>query len=292
MKRFSWLNTFYISVSLSCLGLLQACTVPTEAIKPLAQQNQQNIQALNKNVSALFALYEPLLAASGNALMYQSLAKTEQELIAVVGSAYLAAPTEEETWQVLFERAANTPMGKRDKFLERYRFVRSAYEVNSESDLARLKYREGWIYQTVVDANFTPQRAHNLVIALNTLRENSTEDDALYYTQVELQLSPYDPSLQLKREAINGAQKVINGFKQEILSELMTADIHGRAFISVGESKINSETTANLLLGEMNSDQLVTLLDTVSSKYLQHPTVKEAAVEFLTGKLATFIKKL
>ncbi|ALG68222.1 hypothetical protein [Beggiatoa leptomitoformis] len=291
MTYFSRFSVIFL-MSLCWFGLLQGCTAPSEAIKPIAQQNQQNIQALNKNISTLLTLYQPLLAAAGDALMYQSLAKTEQEMIAVVGSPFLSPPTEEETWQVLFERASNTAVGNRDKYIERYRFVRSAYDVNATTDLERLKYREGWIYQTVIDANFTPQRVHDILKALSTLRQNAGNDDANYYTQVELQLSPYDPSLQLKRQAIKGAEVIVNGLKQELMGELTTAGIHGQAFLTLGDSKIDATITTSSLVGELNNDQLMSVLDTVSSKYLQHPTVKAAAVEFLTGKLASLIEKL
>jgi len=276
--------------ALWALSLLAGCSTPTQNLKPIAEQNQQNINALTTNVDTLIALYEPLLQASTKSLIYQHIAKTEQELIAVVGAPMLPAPSASDSWETLLERAANYPIPRREKYLPRFRWVKSALERGVEpAELDKLKRDEGWIYTAAADPNFTPQTAHELIKRLNTLAKNNRDNIATFYAEAELQLVPYDSKLIHYRQASQAAQDLLMGLKQEISFELATASLHGQAITGFVASSPTATQTLKAVAGGMNTQELTAVLNKLSEKYLQNASYKEGAIDLLTQGIRQFL---
>jgi hypothetical protein len=269
-----------IVISFSCL---QACTPSSETLKPVALQNQQNLTALSNNTQVMLAFYEPLLTSAGNTLIYQTLGKLEQEMIAVVGAAQLP-PDPTHTWENLFNTSAQTALGKRDKYLERYTLVRSTLARGvEEDDLLRLKQREGWIYTTASDPNFTPLKCHELIKSLSELRKTGKTGDA-FYSAAEALLAPIDPMLQMRRETVNQAKLLLAGLKQEITSQLHIANVHANAITHFAESQVDLDKTVETTRSELASldfQKIDTTLSSLSKKFLNNPSYRDAAVSML-----------
>lgn len=282
---------FFIALAGFALSL-QACTPPTTALKPVAEQNQDNLAALATNVKTLLALYEPTLKAVLTATLYQHIAKTQQEMIAVLGSPVLPAPMPEVTWESLFERAALQPLPRREKYLERYRWVKSAHERGlAEEELARMKQQEGWIYSTVGNSEFTPALAHDLLKKLLNLRQQNENQPAQYYRDAAGLLAIYDPKLLGYQETFTAAQAVLDGLKTEMQQQVTMATIYAQAFSNFSDSKVDFQQTAQAVSGNLDSAQLMLVLDTISQKYLNKSSAQEAAVDFLTENFQAFLQK-
>ncbi|MEN9847953.1 MAG: hypothetical protein RL368_693 [Pseudomonadota bacterium] len=269
-----------IVIGFSCL---QACTPSSETLKPVALQNQQNLSALSNNTQVMLAFYEPLLSSAGNTLIYQTLGKLEQELIAVVGAAQLP-PDPAQTWEILFNNSAQTALGKRDKYLERYILVRSTLARGvEEEDILRLKQREGWIYTAASDPNFTPMKCHDLIKALSVLRKAGKTGEA-FYSEAEALLAPIDPMLQARRETVNQAKLLLSGLKQEIMSQLHIANTHANAITHFAESQVDLDKTVETTRSELASldfQKIDTTLSSLSKKFLNNPSYRDAAVSML-----------
>ena len=269
-----------IVIGFSCL---QACTPSSETLKPVALQNQQNLTALSHNTQVMLAFYEPLLTSAGNTLIYQTLGKLEQEMIAVVGAAQFP-PEPTQTWETLFNNSAQTALGKREKYLERYTLVRSTLARGvEEEDLLRLKQREGWIYTAASDPNFTPLKCHDLIKSLSALRKAGKTGEA-FYSEVETLLSPIDPMLQARRETINQAKLLLAGLKQEITTQLHIANTHANAITHFAESQVDLDKTVETTRSELASldfQKIDTTLNSFSKKFLNNPSYRDAAVSML-----------
>jgi len=272
-----------------------ACSPSPEILKPITQQNQQNIELLVNNIRVLLALCEPLLDTSNKSIIYQHIGKREQEMIAVVGAATLPPPTLE--WEELFTQAALTPLAQREKYLERYQFVKSAIARGVEdSELEKIKRSEGWIYQAVADEKFTPQQAHELLKTLITLRKNNTNDNEKYFIAAEEVLKPSDPLLAFRRETIESVHRLFKGLEQELNQQLTYATLHSQAMTHFSESGVNVGKSLDATITGIDKQQLEATLDTLSKKYLGHSSfqgaAKEAAIELLTRKFGNFMNKL
>lgn len=269
-----------IVIGFSCL---QACTPSSETLKPVALQNQQNLTALSNNTQVMLAFYEPLLTSAGNTLIYQTLGKLEQEMIAVVGAAQLP-PDPTHTWEILFNNSSQTALGKRDKYLERYTLVRSTLARGvEEEDLLRLKQREGWVYTAASDPNFTPLKCHELIKSLSELRKAGKTGD-VFYSAAEPLLAPIDPMLQARRETVNQAKLLLAGLKQEITSQLHTANVHANAITHFAESQVDLDKTVETTRSELASldfQKIDTTLNSLSKKFLNNPSYRDAAVSML-----------
>ncbi len=281
---------FCIALAGLALGL-QACTAPTTALKPVAEQNQDNLAALATNVKTVLALYEPTLKATSTATIYQHIAKTEQEMIAVIGSPVLPAPMPDVTWESLFERASLQPIASREKYLERYRWVKSAHERGvSEDELTRLKRQEGWIFNTVANSDFIPSVAHELLKTLRELRQQAGTAEQ-YYRDAAGLLAIYDPKLAAYQDTIKAAEKLLDGLKAEMQQQVTMANIYAQAFSNFSDSKVDFQQTAKAVSGNLDSDQLMLVLDTISQKYLDKASAQEAAVDFLTEHFQQLLQK-
>jgi hypothetical protein len=273
------------------MAFLSACTAPTKSLRPIAEQNQENLVTLSTNVRTVLALYEPLLQATTESILYQHIGKIEQEMIAVIGPAIIPV-SEEATWEALFDKAAMSPLAHRDKYLERYRLAKSAYERGLEAnDLERLKRQEGWIYSAATRPDFTPVTAHNLLKQLQELRQQAGQDSALFFKQAYHLLALYDPKIAVYQEINDSAHQLLNGLKQELQDQLNTAHLHAQSIGHFANSEADIQQVIKATAGGMDSTQLMQVLDALSQKYLNQPTMRDAAVEFLTDNLKKYLKK-
>jgi len=291
IKSHYTMKRHFFKIILGFILLIQGCSPLTTALKPVATQNQQNLSALNNNVQVLLALYEPLLQASSQSLIYQHIGKVEQEMIAVVGAAALPTPVEGQTWEKLFIKAAQMPIAKREKYLERYQLVQSALNRGMDAaDLEALKQREGWIYQAAVDKDFTPQQAHQLLKKLTQLKQDHVGNNAHYFVKAEEELMRYDPTLQLHRALIDEAQRLFAALKQEITTQFDFANVHSQAITSLAEIEFDMDETLKAAVA--NPEQLETTLRRLSQGHLNNRSLQDAAIDFLTKKLSAFIGRL
>jgi len=283
--KFRTLLPIFTLLAAGLLLNLQGCSAPANAVKPVAEQNQQNVGALSKNVQVLLGLYEPLLKASGDALIFQHLGKVEAELIAVVGPAPL--PPKASNWDEAFTKAANTFIGRKSKFMTRYQHVKSALARGmGDEELHRLKVREGWVYTAVTNPSFSTAKAHSLVKTLSELRRtNETGAETTFYEEAERRLSIYDPKLVHIRNTIIGAEKLLDGLKTEINKELDMAHAYSQAMVSYAQSEIDLKNAVrNIDPKEVNG-----ILQSVGSKYISDPQQRNSAINMLTqGAQAIF----
>lgn len=279
-----------VAVICGLLITVAACTPPSKALKPVAEQNQDNIAVLSNNINVLLALYEPLLQASAQATLYQHIGKVQQEIIAVVGPPMLPAP--QSDWATLFEQAALKPIPKREKYFERYQLAKLANERGLEQDeLAHIKRKEGWIYNAATDSQFTPVVAHDLLKTLLDLRQEHGNTDIFYQEATRL-LMVYDPKLSVYSETVEAAFTLLDGLKQELQNQITTANIHAQAFAGFTASEVDVQQAVKAAAGGMDSQQLIQVLDALSQKYLEQPTLQDAAVEFLSNNFKKFLKTL
>ncbi len=269
----------FSAFSLSALLVLQSgCSAPVNAVKPVAEQNQQNLGALSKNIQVLLGLYEPLLKASGDSLIYQHLGKLEAELIAVVGPAPLEVKS--DNWEDAFTQAANTFLGRKSKFMARYQHVKSSLARGmGEQELEQLKIREGWVYTALANPSFTTATAHELVKTLSDLRRsNESGAETTFYEEAERRLTPHDPKLAYIRQTIIGAEKLLEGLQTEINKELDMAHAHSQALVSYAQSEID----LNNAVRDIDPQEVNGLLQSVGSKYITDPQQRNAAIGMLT----------
>lgn len=253
-----------------------ACSPPPQALKPVASQNQKNIVELSTNVRALIALYEPLLNAVGDTIIYQHIGKTRQELHAVANANVFAIPgkKQQDSWESLLKQL---PPTIDEKFLERYHLIKSALARGvSEKDLNRLKYQEGWIFTIATDTQFTPQKARKLLEKLDKLQDTHS-----YYTEAETLLTPYDPVLDLRRQAVNNAKQLLAGLKKQVNQQLATAGIHAQSVANFVGAEVDVEKTLKTAVSEVDLKELESILNQLSQKYLDNPSYQDAAIELL-----------
>ncbi len=274
--KFPQLPIFYLLI-VGLLVNLQACSAPANAVKPVADQNQHNIAALSKNVQVLLSLHEPLLKASGDSLIFQHLGKVEAELIAVVGPAPL--PPKADNWEQAFTQAAQTFIGRKSKFIQRYQHVKSALARGiGDTELHRLKIREGWVYSAITNPSFTPEKAHELVKTLAELRRtNETGAETTFYEEAERRLSLYDPKLQHIRSTIAGAEILLAGLKNEINKELDMALAHSQVIVSYAQSEIDLKNTVR----SIDQQDVNSVLQAVGSQYIEDPQQRDSAISML-----------
>lgn len=260
--------------------VIQGCASPT-TLKPVTVQNQQNLVALNNNVQILLALYEPLLKAANQSVIYQHIGKTEQEMLAVVGSPILPPPN--QGWKKLFKQAAD----KRGKYLERYQFVQSAWQRGIEQADLEIFKREGWIYQAATDENFTPKQVHRLLNKIVKLKNESGGKNEDFFAKVEKELLPYDPVLQSYRASADEAQRLFAVLKQEITTQLHFAEIHQQVIANFAQ--VDTEKAFQEIIS--NQDQLKAILSRLGQADSPLANSQESTISLLTKQLSAFISK-
>jgi hypothetical protein len=265
---------------------LQACGGPSvEALRPVAQQNQQNIQALSQNVQTLLSLYEPLLQASGDALMFQHIARIQSEMIAVVGPPTL--PIKGNTWDEAFEKSGQSFVGKKGKFNERFQSVKTTLQRGIDAaETAQLQQREGWIYTAAANPSFTPQQAHELLKTLNELKRTAGDGQAkVFYNEAISRLLPHDPNLAFRKQAIDGAIILLDALRQEMNNQLQMLNSHSQALIYYSESDID---ISGSFKGLLDSEEVGGLLNQLGTKYIKDPDQRQAAMNLLTSGADAF----
>lgn len=257
------------------LTVLGACAPSSEALKPIAEQNQQNIQALSTNLQALTNLYEPLLKASGTALLFQHIGKTQQQMIIVVG-APIFPPAANKTWDDLFVESAS----KNKLYNELYQLSKLA-SLQDEDVVAKTRVKAGWIYTAANDPQFTPQVAHDLLKQMRQARKDAP-NNALAYKALSKLLAPYDPKMTHYYNAINGSLNLYKGLQEEISAQLQLAATHAKAVNDFVDVKVSQEAVLN----NLPKEEFVALLDKLAQKHLEDvdPTIREAVLNFLLGQ--------
>ena len=267
------LKNLLLTILLGYLGLqLMACTPASQALKPVAVQNQQNLAELANNIRVVLELYEPLLESNGEALIKQHIGKTRQEMFAVTGINFFPSPA--DTWDSLFNMMPDNSL---EKYKQRYQYIKAALDrgLNAE-ERKQLKYKEGWIYTALADETFTPQKARDLLDDLTVAQHKKH-----FYTEAEAVLMPYDPILELRRNAITNAKSLLEGLKKQINEQLATASIHAQSITNFAKTKTNMQQTINTAIADVDVAQLEATLDKLSGKYLDNPSYKDAAIDLM-----------
>jgi hypothetical protein len=264
------------------IGLqLMSCTPASQALKPVAQQNQQNLAELANNIRVVLELYEPLLESNGEALIKQHIGKTRQEMFEVTGINFFPSPT--DTWDSLFKLM---PDNSPEKYQQRYQYIKAALDRGlNEEERERLELKEGWIFTALGDATFTPQKARELLDEM-TIAQHKKH----FYTEAETLLTPYDPILELRRNAITSAKMLVSGLKKQVNQQLATASIHAQAITNFAKTQANLQQTINTAVADVDVAQLESTLDQLSKKYLDNPSYKDAAIDLMITGVQNLIE--
>lgn len=260
-----------------CVLILAGCGPAGGALKPVTTQNQQNLSAMARNVHLLLSIHETLLKSASNTLLFQQIAKTEAELIAVVGTPQL--PLKSNNWKEAIIHSANTFIGKKSKFLERFQYLQSVLAANIPSEkLQQLSAKEGWMFTALTNKEFTPQKAHETLKILSDLRRtNETGKDSIFYEEATRRLRSFDPRLEYLENTIKAAQTLLSALKQELLKEIDLAFSYSQAFVNYAQAEINPEST----LRHFANNSLNEAINSLADKYIENPMLKKAAVSLL-----------
>jgi len=261
-----------------CLLILTGCVAPSSgALKPVAAHNQQNLAALARNIHLLLSTHEILLKAASNTLLYQQLAKTEAELIAVVGTPQL--PLKSTSWKEAITQSSTTFIGKKAKFLERFQNLKAQLATNLPPEKRQqLSIKEGWIFSVLTNKDFTPQHAHETLKALSDLRRsNDTGKEGVFYEEAMRRLKSFDPRLEYFENTTKAAHTLLAALKQEVLNELDLAFLHSQAFVNYTKAEIDPQST----LQHFASNTLNEVISSLADRYIENPLLKKAAVSLL-----------
>jgi len=288
MKSILALAVFFLA------AIIQGCASAPETLKTTAQQNEQNMTALSDNVQTLVELYEPLLEAASNVLIYQRIGKIEQEMVAVVGPAIVPAPPQSQTWSMLFQKASRMPIPKREKYLERFHLVEAVIARGLDKKrLEEFKYTEGWIFESATNPNFTPQFAHDLLKSLNELRKQHLGDNKDFYDSAMTLLLPHDHILASYKQTIDNVNTLRKALAEEIEQGLKTANEHTLSFTHFA----NQSTTMNVkkvidnAVTNIDKEKVKEVLEELAKKHIKDSPFRDAAIDILTGGLGQFITK-
>jgi hypothetical protein len=257
--------------------ILAGCGPAGGALKPVATQNQQNLAVMARNIHLLLGIHETLLKAASDTLIFQQLAKTEAELIAVVGTPQL--PLKSTNWKEAITQSSNTFIGKKSKFLERFQYIQSVLAANIPPEkLQLLSIKEGWMVRALTNKEFTPQKAHETLKVLSDLRRtNETGKDSIFYEEATRRLKNFDPRLEYLENTIKAANTLLGALKQELLKELDLAFSYSQSFVNYAQAEIDPEST----LRHFASNSLNEVINSLADKYIENPMIKKAAVSLL-----------
>lgn len=256
------------------LFMVQACTAPIENLKPVAEQNQENITALAKNTQVLVSVYQTLLQASGETLINQYISQIAQEMVAVVGAPPLDLKA--ETWDNAFEQAGSA-LGQ--SYQKRYQNIKTQLTPQiKDEQKAQLRYSQGWIFSTVNDLQFTPAVAFDLMGKILKFRTQYADNLDEHFRLAENLLSPYDGKLVLYRQAVIGAEILLNALKQDIGQEIETAHVHSYLLSNYANNKTDFKAT----LTHVAKEDIQEVLTTLGERYIKKPSHREAAIKLLT----------
>jgi hypothetical protein len=259
------------------LMLVAGCAPATGALKPVAMQNQQNLAAMSRNIHLLLSIHETLLKAASDTLLFQQIAKTEAELIAVVGTPQL--PLKSDNWEDAIEQAGKTFIGKKSKFTERFQYIKSSLSGKlSPDETQQLSIKAGWMFTALKNKEFTTQKAYETLKILSDLRRtNETGKDSIYYEEASRRLRGFDTRLEHIENTIKAAQTLLGALKQELLKELDLALNFSQSFVNYTQAEIDPEST----LRHFASNTLNEFITTLAGKYIESPILRKAAVSLL-----------
>jgi hypothetical protein len=283
-------NPIFILLFLTII--LQGCASAPETLKTTAQQNQENMAILSDNVHILLNLYKPLLESASNALIYQRIGKIEQEMIAIVGAAVLPAPSQEQTWRMLFEKAAVLPIPKREKYLERFHLVEAVMARGLDKQhFEEFRYTEGWIFEAASNPEFTPQFAHSLLKSLNELRKNHGNDNKGFYAAATTLLIPHDHILNAHKQTIENVNILHKSLAEEIEKGLRIAAEHTQSFSHFADQRFDVKKAVDAVATPENKEKITDVLERLAKKYIKDSPFRDSAIQILTGGLSQFITK-
>lgn len=258
---------------------LSACSPGVHNLKPVANQNQQNLAELTDNVRVILQLYAPLLQASGESLIIQHIGKTYQELFAISAADFTPKPS--DTWDKLF---ALIPEPDTDGYKKRFQYVTAALARGiSPEEQQQLKYREGWIY-TACSGDFSPQQASQLLDKLDSI---SAEPD--FYAQAEQLLMEIDPILALRRNSLDHAMNLFTVLTKQLEQQLTTAQVHAQSIMQFSATEVDGQKTIDSTLKSLDRSELESILNKLSEKYLDNPSYKDAAIDLMIDGIKTIL---
>ena len=261
-----------------CGFLLTGCLSPKH-LQPVANQNRANIEALSQNALTCLALYETQFSASVESLLILRISGINSSLIGAVGPPQLS-PGTAPGWESLL---ANKPA-----YAHRWQEVRAALAQNPDESVKRqLRARHGWIYQTVADPDFTPQRAHRMVIDLDDLQKRfgAPTDRKEFIRRGENILRGYDLTLEMYREQIDAASMILAQLRIEMSRQINFADSHSRSILAFSQSEVDVGETIS---GILSSSELSEVINTVGAKLIKDDALRKSAVDLLAGIPSTF----
>jgi len=230
-----------------------------------------------RNVHLLLHIHETLLKAASDTLLFQQIAKTEAELIAVVGTPQL--PLKSEQWEQAVDKASKTFVGRKSKFTERFQYVKSSLARGlSPEEMQQLSAKEGWMYTALTNPDFTTQKAHETLKVLSELRRtNETGKESIFYEEATRRLKVFDARLEYVENTIKSAEILLSALKQELLKELDLAFTHSQSFVNYAQADIDPEST----LRHFTNDGLNEIINALANKYIESPVLRKAAVSLL-----------
>lgn len=257
---------------LSILVCTAAGCISPKSLRPVAQQNYDNIAALSQNTTALLTLYEKYFAACTESLITLHIARVRDGLTWVVGRPD-TPPKDGASWEELFK--GKTPyVDQRDEIIS----VRK--QPNSKARQQELMLRHGWIYLTVADPqNFTPQKAHELVQSLANLAADSTINSNFLQEEENI-LRGSDPTLDLYRKQIEAAKLILTGLKEALARQVNFADSHSRAILAYSQTKVDIGKAVGGILG---SEEVKGTLEELAKNYVKDETLRKGAIELLVN---------
>lgn len=250
------------------------CLSP-QALQPVARQNAENIAALSQNVLSVVSLYERYFTPTTEALVGLRIGQIRQGLIAVVGRSTAASPPAEAKWEDLFR---NKPpfVHQREEIVS---VLAQAPDAARRQELMR---RHGWVYLTVADPAFTPQRAHRLVQDLAALQTKYVAPDQRgdFLREAEAVLIRSDPALEFYRAQIEAAKRILTDLRDAVTQQVKFADLHSRAILSFAQAEVDVGKTVGAILSD---EDIKRTLEESARKHIKDPRLREAAIQLLSG---------
>lgn len=253
-----------------------AACAPLQTAQPVARQNQQNLHALGQNVQAMMHVSKPFVVEAGKNLIIQRVTQVLNEMISVVR--WPQKPLSSQDWASLFQARGKA-------YADRFDYVQAALNRGlPEAELAKIRNREGWIFNAASNADFTPQQVFTLV---DKVRKLDRVDKDAYYANAVTLLAPHDPTLAQYHDAVMGTQALYQALEREISAELTLAEVHAQAFLNFSEAAVDAEQA----VGNISHQEVMAVVNRVGDKYIGNPARRDAAINLFNGTLGTVFKR-
>jgi len=252
----------------SALLLLCGCLSPA-ALKPVAVQNSENVQALSLNVQGMMGLSDRYLASIGEALIRLRVGKVVGEMTLVVKFVTGIEVDPKATWESL---SVNL-----DSFAGSRKQVQAArLRGAAKADLELLEIVLGWASTTVTEPEaFTPADAWKLLGHLKWLEgRESTE----YVTQAVAGLRRYDPTLRYYEDLVAASRKLLAAFRESLERQLHFAENHARTIQAFTESDVDLGKTIH---GFFADEEVHATLESIARKSIKNERGRDGVLNFL-----------